>query len=151
MAWLLFGIALMVGVYMLFFNFDLPIVFWVASTLLLFVALAISLSHWLEGHTTITLTVAGVQYESPIRKVAFTWYEIEELWCGKIRGGWRYMVSGSDAAFRFQSLIVIRSGSGREVQTGFREGQKIAQAIYQAADLREFERQEDIWVYQKAS
>jgi hypothetical protein len=151
MAWVLFGIALLIGAYLLFFNFDLPIVFWLASALLLFVALAISFSHWLEGHTTITLSESGVRYESPIRKVAFNWSEIEELWCGKIRGGWRYMVSCKNAAFRFQSLVVIRAGSGREVRTGFREGQKIAQFLYQAAELIEFERQDNIWVYRKGS
>jgi hypothetical protein len=151
MAWGLFGISLLAGLYMLFYIFELPIVFWLASTLLLIVALAITLSHWLEGRTVIRLKVEGIQFESPLRNVEFAWSEIEELWCGKIRGGWRYMISGTDAAFRFQSLVIIRSGQGREVRTGFGEGQKIAKMIHQSAGLNELDRQDDIWIYRKVA
>jgi hypothetical protein len=151
MAWGLFGISLLAGLYMLFYITELPILFWLASALLLLVALAITLSHWLEGHTIIRLKVEGVQYESPLRNVEFAWSDIEELWCGKIRGGWRYMISGKDAAFRFQSLVVIRSGPGREVRTGFSEGPKIAKMVYQSAGLIELDCQNDIWIYRKAA
>ena len=61
------------------------------------------------------------------------------------------MVSGLDAAFRFQSLVVIRSASGREVRSGFIEGQRLAQRIYQAAGLEELEQRDGIWIYRKKS
>jgi hypothetical protein len=148
-AWLLFGISLFVGLYLLFFDFTLPLLFWLAFTLLLLVALAISFSHWLEERTSLILEAEGIQFQSPLRKVMLAWPEIDELWCGKIQGGWRFMVSGKESAFRFQSHVVLRSGSGREVQSGFIKGQEIAGHIYKIAQLGKVERQDEIWIYRK--
>ena len=150
-AWVLFGISFAAGVYLRYFAYEVPFVFWLASILLLLVALGISLSHWLEGQTVLSVNDGGIRFETPLRKVEFAWSEIDELWGGKIRGGWKYMVSGLDAAFRFQSLVVIRSASGREVRSGFIEGQRLAQRIYQAAGLEELEQPDDIWIYRKKS
>lgn len=151
MAWVLFTISLMVGLYMLYFNFTLPVIFYIATVLLLLVALAISLSYWLERNAVISVSEQGVGFRSPIRRVFLDWNEIEELWCGAIRGGWRFMVSGEAAAFRFQSLIVLRSGTGREVRSGFPEGVRIAQTIFNKAGLTAHKEEQDIYVFRKPS
>lgn len=149
MGWLLFGISALAGVYMAIFQVDIPTIYWIASGVLLVVALAISLSQWLEGRTVITVMHDGIQFQSPLRKLKLRWSEIDELWCGKIQGGWRFMVSGLQAAFRFQSLIVLRSGTGKQVRSGFEEGQKIAHHIFRAAGLSHQEQQDDIWIFRR--
>ena len=148
-AWILFGISVFVGAYMLYFRFVLPLLYWISIGILLMVALAISFSHWLEQRTAIVLSESGVGFRSPLRKVDLSWDEVDELWCGAIRGGWRYVVSGGNVAFRFQSLIAIRSGTGRTVRSGYPEGRGLAQTLVHRAGLKINEEQEGIIIYRR--
>jgi hypothetical protein len=151
LAWFLVGISLLVGLYTRTLETILPVIYWIALGLLIVVALAMSLSYWLEGRIAIHLKDDRIEYQSPLRNVVLSWQEIDELWCARVRGGWRYMVTGQVAAFRFQSLLVIRASSGREVRSGFVEGQGLAQSIYRNAELDETDRQEDIWIYRRSA
>jgi hypothetical protein len=148
-AWLLFGITFVVGVPLFLMDFTLPLIFWFAFTILFIVALAISLSHWLEKRTLIMIGEDDICYQSPLRTVRLAWGEIDELRVGAMQGGWRFMVSSTDTAFRFQSLVVIRSGSGREVRSGFMKGEQIADYIHRKAGLERVDHQDEIWIFGK--
>ena len=148
-AWLLFGVSGLAWGYLFLRGLTLPPSLWITSMIVLLVALAITFSYWLERRTFIVLEEGGIRYESPLRKVTLQWGDIHELWCASIRGGWRFMISSSEATFRFESLSVVQSGSGREVRSGFNEGKRIVQLVQQRADLRYLDRQDRIWVYRK--
>jgi hypothetical protein len=148
-AWLLFGIPVPAMLYLYLRRIIPPLSLWITCGFLLFVALAIVFSQWLERRTFIFLEGEGIRFESPLRKVSMSWGDIQELWCGSIRGGWRFIVSGPSALFRFQSLIVLRTDQGKEVRSGFAEGVRIAQLVQQRAGLRHLDRQDRIWIYRK--
>jgi hypothetical protein len=149
MAWLLFGITFVVGVPILVLHFELPLIFWFAFAVIFIVALAISFSHWLEKRTIIMIGEDDIRYRSPLRAVTLAWGQIDELRVGAIQGGWRFLVSGIDSAFRFQSLVVFRSGSGREVRSGFSQGKQIAGYIHQKAGLERVDHQDGVWIFHK--
>jgi hypothetical protein len=149
MAWLLFGITFVIGVPLLVLDFALPLIFWFAFAILFIIALAISFSHWLESRTWIVIEEDAIRYRSPLRTVSLAWGEIDELRVGAIQGGWRFMVSSTNSAFRFQSLVVFRSGSGREVRSGFKQGEQIADHIHQKAGLEGAGYQDGIWIFRR--
>lgn len=149
MAWLLSVVTSLVCVYLLQRNLTPPPFIWLTSGFLILLALSISFSHWLERRTVVILEPEAIRYESPLRKITIPWDAIEELWCESIRGGWRFIVSGSGAVLRFQSLVVLRSGMGREVRTGYVEGKQIARVVHKHAELQGLERKDQIWIYRK--
>jgi uncharacterized membrane-anchored protein len=149
MAWALAAVATSVGVSLVSLNRQLPLVFWLSFVLLLVVAIAITFSHWLERRTMIILEDESVIFQSPLRSVMLPWEQIEKLACIKIQRGWRFMVSGKQAAFRFQSMITLRSGFGREVRSGYDRGLEIARFIQHSAKLDQVSQQDQVWIYSK--
>lgn len=149
--WLLFGATVLLWGILSFRGVKPPMLMQGTTVLLLLVALGITLSHWLDARTSIVLREEGMHYKSPLRTISLGWGEINELWCASVQGGWRFLVKGSNAAFRFQSFVEIHSGTGRSIRSGFPEGLKIAQMIVAQADLARKEHRDQILVYRKAN
>jgi hypothetical protein len=149
MAWVLTAVAGSVGASLFYLSRPLPLIFWASFLLLLLVALAITFSHWLERRTMILLDDQSVSFRSPLREVTFGWNEVEKVLCVKIQGGWRFMVVGTAAAFRFQSLVTLRSGFGRTVRSGYAKGVEMATFIRRLAGLDQVHQEDQVWIYSK--
>lgn len=148
-AWSLFGISGLAGGYLYLRGIVPPLSLWITTVIMLLIALAISFSYWLERRTLVIIEDKCLRYESPLRKIIFQWDEIHELWCLSIRGGWRFTISSSTDAFRFETLNVRQFGSGREVRSGFTDGKRIAALVQKRADLRILDRQDRLWIYRR--
>ncbi len=148
-AWLLFGALIILWVILTFLAVKTPLLVKGTAIVLLLISLGISFSHWLDRRTTILLEEGGIHYKSPLRTVSLQWQQVTELWCGPIQGGWRFLVSSPRAAFRFQSLVEIRSGGGKSIRSGYPEGVNIAKMIVTRAALSVQERRDQVLVYCK--
>ena len=103
--------------------------------LLFFSAIAISLGNWMDRHTQIRLHTDGVSFTNGLRKVHFTWDEIERVLSFPARWGRKVYVIGAKAHFEFKTLGEVEYQGEIQGKTGFTEGAAIMAEIINASGL----------------
>ncbi|TEU01058.1 MAG: hypothetical protein E3J30_01400 [Anaerolineales bacterium] len=116
------------------------------TILFLLAALASSFSNWLDRNTKITVSESDLVHQTPIRRVAMMWRDVDSLRLTRRGAGWYVMVVGDQRVFTFQTPTSIKGPIGREARTGIENGEQLAAIIARQADLVELELEGDVWV-----
>jgi hypothetical protein len=102
---------------------------------MLFMALSIRFSRWLEVNSLIEVRPDGIRYSSPIRKIELAWSEINRLVASRAGNGWRIFVFAETGRFQFQTATSMQGLGGRQAVTGYAEGAEIVAQILRRADF----------------
>lgn len=113
-------------------------------------ACLISYANWMERNTSLSVTPAGVEYNSPLRKVEMRYSHIEEIWLAPSRSAWRISVVGESGHFNFQTLVALESMAG-SARMGIADGKQLAAHLIRESGLVNPEHRDGIWVWQRQS
>lgn len=113
-------------------------------------ACLITYANWMERNTSISLTPAGVEYSSPLRKVEMRYSHIEEIWLASSRSAWRISVVGESGHFNFQTLVALESMAG-SARMGIAEGKQLAAHLIRESGLVNPEHRDGMWIWQRRS
>ena len=108
-------------------------------------SLLISYGNWMESRTSIQVSETGIRFASPVRRLSFSWPDIDCLAALKTRVGWRVMVEGEQGSFTFRTGGKIAIGSLEAPLTGYPDGERLASLIRGMAGLAAPIQEEGIW------
>ena len=114
-----------------------PWFLWLLLGFFLGSALLSTFSNWVDSRTVLVLSNQGLVFRNGLRHVRLSWSEVESLRVLTDRWGKRVQVSGKDGqhfAFRTLAEVEIHAGQPQKL-FGFAEGERLAEAIVQAAGL----------------
>lgn len=134
-AWILFLILAGASGLVLKQGRAIPLLLLVSTIGMLFMALAIRFSRWLEGRSFIEVRPDGIRYSSPIRKTELAWSGINKLVASRAGNGWRIFVFSEMDRFHFQTATSMQGLGGRQAVTGYAGGAEIVAQILLHADL----------------
>lgn len=109
------------------------------SSFVLLAALAISLTNWMDRHTTLRLDADGVQFENGLRRVSLGWQEIQQVQVYPSRLGKQVRVYGRQTFFNFRTLGEVSLRGEVRGRLGFVEGERILQHILECSGLQRVE------------
>jgi len=141
-AWIL---SLLVTIGLFFYHAswgEIPFSAWFFWGFLLFSALSISLGNWMDRQTSLTLSPEGVSFTNGVRRVHFSWEEIETVRVFPARWGRKVQVIGQKAHFEFRTLGEISYRGEVRGQMGFSDGEKILENVLRFSGLT-LEREEN--------
>ncbi|GAB4479385.1 MAG: hypothetical protein Kow0088_20260 [Anaerolineales bacterium] len=146
-AWIL---AFLMGVLWLVFRvtaWKLPLTVNLLTFFTLGAAVLISFGNWVERKTLLALSSRGVRFENGLRKVSFTWDEIEEVRVRPAIWGKGVQVRGKGTRFDFHTLGEVKYKGAVQAKTGFVQGEEIVRQIVLNSGLRIAEQLGDEVVY----
>jgi hypothetical protein len=119
-----------------------------ALTIFLLVAgLAVSLSNWSDRQTVLRLEANGVRFENGLRRVHFTWSEIQKVQVFPSNMGDKVRVSSERTFFAFRLLGEVSLHGQVRGRMGFADGERILRHILQAAGLKRVEQPGEGYYY----
>lgn len=122
---------------------------WLFESLMIFIALSISLGNWMDRRTILRVSAEGVSFENGLRSVRLGWPEVQNVAVVETKSGKRIQVQSEQSHFTFKSLTVM-SMLGQSVRSGFAAGQEILEMILQAGNLKLTKESEGVYYYARA-
>ena len=147
-AWI-FALAATVGLVIIQSWAIVPSWVWFFVGFLYFSALSISLGHWMDRHTRLTLLPEGIAYENGLRRARLEWNEIRQVRVLPARWGRKVEVIGKSAHFSFSTLGEVQFRGQLRGRTGFSQGDVILERVIRAAELLVVTRQEPYTIYSR--
>ena len=134
-AWILTGFALIVEL-LLFWRFSsLPGWATLLTFFLLFSAVLISLSNWVDRKTILILKPSAVEFRNGLRNVTMQWDQVEMVSVVADRWGQRVHIAGTKGNFNFRMLSEVEIQGKVGGKMGFPKGEMILKEIIQASGL----------------
>jgi hypothetical protein len=112
---------------------------WMA-VLLTLIASGISLSNWMDRHTSIVLEPGAIKFTNGLRRVRVAWDDIRQVQVFPSAWGKKVRVIAAQVYFEFRTFGEIKVQGDVKGRTGFFDGELILQRILEAAHLHEIER-----------
>lgn len=112
-------------------------------SIVLLVALFISLGNWMDRRSYIKINSSGIIFENGLRHVKKAWDEIVKVEVHPSRWGKKVRVLCSDAHFSFRTLGIVAIGDEEKGRIGYKNGDKILQIIIKEAGLIKIESDND--------
>jgi hypothetical protein len=136
------GALLVDGVWLLLMLTGQPFSFWlpILGAPLALVALGISLSNWMDRHTTIKLAGEDISFSNGLRHSTLKWSEIQEVRVLPSQWGKKVQVFGIGSYFGFHTLGEVFAQGRLLGRTGFVDGEYIMQTVLDKADLSDVKR-----------
>jgi hypothetical protein len=125
--------------------------FWVVvfAVLMVFMALAVSLSNWMDRRTQIILDDAGVIFQNGLRNLRLTWNEIKSVTVFSTGWGQRVVAEGEEVHFTFTILGEVRTFGKVQGRIGFSQGKEIMDAIIKQGGLTSMSASGDAYYYSR--
>jgi hypothetical protein len=117
------------------------------AILLVISALMISLSNWMDRRTVLRLNNDGVSFDNGLRRVTFTWNEIQNIEVFHSHLGDKVRVQGEKVFFDFRTLSEIKLRGEIKGRLGFSQGELILNTIVEKAELQRVEKSGDSYYY----
>jgi hypothetical protein len=125
--------------------------FWIVffAVLMVFMALAVSLSNWMDRRTHIILDDDGVIFQNGLRNLRLDWNEIKSISIFSTGWGQRVLVEGKEAHFTFTILGEVRTFGKVQGRIGFAQGKEIMDAIIKQSGLTSMSASGDAYYYSR--
>jgi hypothetical protein len=143
--WSAWGSALLAGITWLtlrLFGSSISTVMFFLAVILVFAAMSISLSNWVDRQTIIRLTDHWIEFHSGLRHVRLTWPEIRQVRVLPSRWGDKVYVIGDRAHFSFRKLGEVWYQNELRGRMGFEKGDEILHKIILSSDLKQMVEQD---------
>ncbi len=108
---------------------------------LVFAALGISLSNWVDRQTVIRLNENWIEFHSGLRHVRFLWLEIRQVRVLPSRWGDKVQVIGERAHFSFRTLGEVWFRDELKGRMGFEKGDEILNEMIDSSGLKKIAEQ----------
>ena len=149
-AWLLtLVVALTVGV-MYWRLGNVPTVAWIFFGFLVFAALSTSLGNRMDRNTVLRVDGNRVSFVNGVRRVEFTWDDIQKVNVIPLRWGKSVQVIGDGAHFEFRTLGEVQYQGEIRGRLGFAEGEAIFQHILEKTGLSLSKEEKGRYYYSRA-
>jgi hypothetical protein len=109
---------------------------WLLGVLLLFSALLISLSNWVDRRTIIRIQPDGIEYQNGLRHISLGWEQVQGLRVQPNQWGKRVQVIGDGTSFTFRTLGEVRMRGKLQGRMGFAQGDEILRQVVSNSGLR---------------
>jgi len=136
-AWTLTIIAVAAGLVLRAQVEKIPVTAVIFILFFLFSALSISLSHWIDHITVLTLKPEGVDFRNGLRNVTLKWDAIQEIRVFPSRFGAKAHIIGLEAHFNFRTMSEVTYKGETRGYMGFAQGEFIIQQILKNSALQE--------------
>ena len=134
-AWILTGFALIVELLLLWRLSSLPGWTTLLTAFLLFSAVFISLSNWVDRKTILILKPGSIEFQNCLRNISMPWDQVETVSVVADRWGRRVHVAGAQANFNFRMVSEIEIQGKIGGKMGFSKGETILKEIINASGL----------------
>jgi hypothetical protein len=134
-AWILTGFALIVELLLLWRLSSLPGWTTLLTAFLLFSAVFISLSNWVDRKTILILKPGSIEFQNGLRNISMPWDQVETVSVVADRWGRRVHVAGAQANFNFRMVSEIEIQGKIGGKMGFSKGETILKEIINASGL----------------
>lgn len=144
------GLALLAGIawgFLAWRELPAPGVLKFVAAFTLLAGLAISLTNWMDRVTVLRLEPGGIFYANGLRRVRFSWDEIQEVRVFPSHLGDQVRVTGERTFFTFRTYAEARMGTEVRGKMGFAEGEKILADIRREAGLTRAEHEDAISIF----
>jgi hypothetical protein len=135
-AWLL---TLLVGVVIMVYALTgqtAPVLLWIFALILVFSALLISLSNWVDRHTVIRIQPGGIEFHNGLHNVDLTWEQIDEIRIQSSEWGKRVQIYGERTHFVFRTLGEVHLRGKLQGRLGFESGEDILHQVVANSGLQ---------------
>jgi len=107
------------------------------TIVLVFSALSISLSNWVDRQTVMRLNADWIEFHSGLRHVRLLWPEIHQVRVSPSRWGDKVQVIGERARFSFRTLGEVWFQDELKGRMGFEKGDEILHEIIVSSGLKQ--------------
>jgi hypothetical protein len=136
-AWFITFLVLAAWLFLIFINKPAPISLLTLFSILLLIALFISLGNWMDRKSYIRISPKGIVFENGLRHVEKRWDEINKIEVHPSKWGAKVRVLCSDAHFSFRTLGVVTVGDEEKGRMGYQNGDKILHMMIEETGLTE--------------
>lgn len=137
--WVAWSCALLVGIGWLvlrWFGWDISLGMPLFAIVLMFAALSISLSNWVDRQTVMRLNAKWIEFHSSLRHVRLLWPDIRQVRVSPSRWGDKIQVIGERAHFSFRTLGEVWFHDELKGRLGFEKGDEILHEIIVSSGLK---------------
>ncbi len=138
-AWGLAGVMALSALFLQWRVGSVPWFIWLLFWFFVISGALSTFSYWVDARTVLILSEEGLAFRNGLRFVRLPWSQVSEVRIRNDRWGKRVQVRGADGQhFAFRTLTQVEIHEGRPQNLfGFREGERLAEAIIQASGLQQ--------------